>query len=107
MQTDGLSDNVFTPDIVAICSLVARSGGSENVQAQMMANRIIEYAQVCMRERKKMTPFSRKSCFCFCLHTSHLSRTCVVRRRSLAGGTLLPRRGAFDLDLFFETSLMF
>jgi protein phosphatase PTC7 len=59
--TDGLSDNVFTPDIVAICSLVARSGGSEDVQAQMMANRIIEYAQVCMRERKKMTPFSREA----------------------------------------------
>jgi hypothetical protein len=78
LQTDGLSDNVFTPDIVAICSLVARSGGSEDVQAQMMANRIIEYAQVCMRERKKMTPFSRK--FCFCSHASHVSCTCVVRR---------------------------
>ncbi|KAG2037239.1 phosphatase 2C-like domain-containing protein [Suillus americanus] len=59
--TDGLSDNVFTPDIVAICSLVARSGGSEDVQAQMMANRIVEYAQVCMRERKKMSPFSREA----------------------------------------------
>ncbi|KAG1782482.1 phosphatase 2C-like domain-containing protein [Suillus placidus] len=59
--TDGLSDNVFTPDIVAICSFVARSGGSEDVQAQMMANRLVEYARVCMRERKKMTPFSREA----------------------------------------------
>jgi protein phosphatase PTC7 len=78
MQTDGLSDNVFTPDIVTICSFVARSGGSEDAQAQMMANRIVEYARVCMRERKKMSPFSRKSYVCS--HASHLSRTCVVRR---------------------------
>ncbi|KAG1756795.1 phosphatase 2C-like domain-containing protein [Suillus paluster] len=59
--TDGLSDNVFTSDLVAICSFVARSGGSEDAQAQMMANHIVEYAQVRMRDRKKMSPFSREA----------------------------------------------
>ncbi|KAG0707774.1 phosphatase 2C-like domain-containing protein [Suillus ampliporus] len=59
--TDGLSDNVFTPDLVTICSLVARSGGSEDARAQMMANHIVEYAQVCMRDRKKPSPFSREA----------------------------------------------
>ena len=62
MKTDGLSDNVFPADLVAICSLVTRSGGSEDTQVQMMADRIVEYAQVCMRDRRKMSPFSRKSC---------------------------------------------
>ncbi|KAH7930759.1 protein serine/threonine phosphatase 2C [Leucogyrophana mollusca] len=57
--TDGLSDNVFPSDLVAICSLVARSGGSEDQQVQTMADRIVQYAQSCMRDRKKVSPFEK------------------------------------------------
>ncbi|KAJ8589716.1 hypothetical protein M405DRAFT_738115 [Rhizopogon salebrosus TDB-379] len=59
--TDGLSDNVFPADVAAICSLVARSGGSEDMQVQKMADRIVDYAQVCMRGRNTSTPFSREA----------------------------------------------
>ncbi|KAI6109821.1 phosphatase 2C-like domain-containing protein [Pisolithus sp. B1] len=50
--TDGLSDNVFPADIVAICSLVARSA---------MADAIVRYAQTCMRDRKRVSPFEREA----------------------------------------------
>ncbi|KAG6335364.1 hypothetical protein ID866_3727 [Astraeus odoratus] len=53
VYTDGLSDNVFPADIVTICSLVARSGGTENDLVQAMADAIVRYALVCMRDRKR------------------------------------------------------
>ncbi|KIJ69408.1 hypothetical protein HYDPIDRAFT_106015 [Hydnomerulius pinastri MD-312] len=59
--TDGLSDNVFPSDIVAICSLVARAGGSEDEQVQAMADRIVHYARTCMRDRKRVSPFEREA----------------------------------------------
>ncbi|KAF9227935.1 protein serine/threonine phosphatase 2C [Gyrodon lividus] len=59
--TDGLSDNVFPSDLVAICSLVARAGGSEDEQVQAMADRITQYAQACMRDRKRVSPFEREA----------------------------------------------
>ncbi|KAF8136348.1 phosphatase 2C-like domain-containing protein [Boletus edulis] len=57
--TDGLSDNVFPTELVAICSLIARAGGPEGEQVQSMANRIVQYAQACMRDRKRASPFER------------------------------------------------
>ena len=60
-QTDGLSDNVFPAELVTICSLIARAGGPEDEQVQSMADRIVQYAQVCMRDRKRASPFQRRS----------------------------------------------
>ncbi|KAI6108972.1 phosphatase 2C-like domain-containing protein [Pisolithus thermaeus] len=59
--TDGLSDNVFPADIVAICSLVARSVHAEGEQVQAMADAIVRYAQTCMRDRKRVSPFEREA----------------------------------------------
>ncbi|KAH7914666.1 phosphatase 2C-like domain-containing protein [Hygrophoropsis aurantiaca] len=59
--TDGLSDNVFPSDLVAICSLVARSGGPEEQQVQVMADRMVQYAQSCMHDRKKASPFEKEA----------------------------------------------
>ncbi|KAG8217509.1 phosphatase 2C-like domain-containing protein [Butyriboletus roseoflavus] len=57
--TDGLSDNVFPAEVVAICSLIARAGGSEDEQVQCMADRLVQYAQACMRDQKRVSPFER------------------------------------------------
>jgi len=59
--TDGLSDNVFPTELVAICSLIARAGGPEGHQVQSMADRIVEYARACMRDRKRASPFEREA----------------------------------------------
>ena len=60
LQTDGLSDNVFPAELAAICSLIARAGGPEDEQVQSMADRIVHYAQACMRDRKRLSPFERR-----------------------------------------------
>ncbi|KAH9951240.1 protein serine/threonine phosphatase 2C [Amylocystis lapponica] len=82
--TDGLSDNVFPTEIVSICSLVARQhallaasplyrhpGGSEPAAEQVLqdnaedrlvqtiAERIVDYAQLCMSNKKRVSPFER------------------------------------------------
>ncbi|PFH54365.1 hypothetical protein AMATHDRAFT_72858 [Amanita thiersii Skay4041] len=56
--TDGFSDNVFPSEMVAICSLVARTSGSENEQVQAMADRMVDFARQCMRS-KRVSPFER------------------------------------------------
>jgi len=61
LQTDGLSDNVFPAELVAICSLIARAGGPEGEQVKSMADRIVQYAQACMRDQKRVSPFERRS----------------------------------------------
>ena len=75
-KTDGLADNVFPSEMVAICSLVSRqlqlskraitpSGHSEvgssaeDQEAQVMAERIVDYARMCMHNRKRVSPFER------------------------------------------------
>ncbi|ESK96964.1 hypothetical protein Moror_6542 [Moniliophthora roreri MCA 2997] len=59
--TDGLSDNVFTNEMVTICSLVARQGGTEDQQVQAMADRLVEYGRQSMMSREKVTPFEREA----------------------------------------------
>jgi len=56
-QTDGFSDNVFPSEMVNICRLVARSGNSEDKIAQTMADRMVDYSQLCMRSRTRFSPF--------------------------------------------------
>ena len=43
--------------MLTICSLVARAGGSEDKQAQAMADRLVEYARQCMKDRNRVSPF--------------------------------------------------
>ncbi|KAI0699720.1 protein serine/threonine phosphatase 2C [Cytidiella melzeri] len=79
--TDGLSDNVFPSELISICSLVSRqyahspppltpAGDSskqdykfirteEDAQVQTIAERIVNYAQLCMNNKKRVTPFER------------------------------------------------
>ncbi|KZP11994.1 hypothetical protein FIBSPDRAFT_898576 [Athelia psychrophila] len=59
--TDGLSDNVFPSEMISICSLVARSGGSEDEQVQTMADRMVDYAQKCMSNRRRVSPFEKEA----------------------------------------------
>lgn len=78
-QTDGLSDNVFPTELVSICSLVSRQyahapppppptnsssthqtiQSEEEAQAQTIAERIVNYAQLCMKNKKRVSPFER------------------------------------------------
>ncbi|KAI0341673.1 protein serine/threonine phosphatase 2C [Trametopsis cervina] len=77
--TDGLSDNVFPTELVSICSLVSRQyahapppppptnsssthqtiQSEEEAQAQTIAERIVNYAQLCMKNKKRVSPFER------------------------------------------------
>ncbi|KAL4265225.1 Protein phosphatase [Pleurotus pulmonarius] len=59
--TDGLADNVFPSEMSTICSLVARSGGSEDEQVQAMADRIVDYARKCMKNKTRVSPFEREA----------------------------------------------
>lgn len=43
--------------MLTICSLVARAGGSEDKQVQAMADRLVEYARQCMKDRYRVSPF--------------------------------------------------
>jgi len=61
VYTDGLSDNVFPSEISTICSLVARTGGSDSYQIQAMADRIVEYARHCMLSKDKVSPFEKEA----------------------------------------------
>jgi len=56
--TDGFSDNVFPSEMVSICSLVSRAGGTEDEQVQAMADRMVDFARQCMRS-KRVSPFER------------------------------------------------
>jgi len=57
--TDGLSDNVFPSEVLTICSLISRGGESEAQQAQSMADRIVHYAQQCMNNKSRISPFEK------------------------------------------------
>ncbi|KZV93392.1 hypothetical protein EXIGLDRAFT_645479 [Exidia glandulosa HHB12029] len=62
LYTDGVSDNVFEPELVSICALVSRAqsdNAPEEIQAQAMADRIIEYACACMWNKSRVSPFER------------------------------------------------
>jgi len=81
LYTDGLSDNVFSTELASICSLVSRQfamspptlnqpirgGGTvqfqhlEDLQVQAMADRIVEYAQLCMINSQRVSPFEREA----------------------------------------------
>lgn len=55
--TDGLSDNVHATEISQITSLVMRQGLNEERSAQDLADRLVEYARICMFKKDKVSPF--------------------------------------------------
>ncbi|OBZ75856.1 Protein phosphatase PTC7 fig [Grifola frondosa] len=76
--TDGLSDNVFPSELIRICSIISRRFQSynscpppdqqnqqqsllekaiEDLEVQTMADRIVEYARMCMANRRRVSPF--------------------------------------------------
>lgn len=82
--TDGLSDNVFPSEIIQICSLVARQfttsdpeqrnsfpakedvnnesvvrQDTEDQLVQTIAERIVDYARLCMAKKTRVSPFER------------------------------------------------
>ncbi|KAI0818611.1 protein serine/threonine phosphatase 2C [Irpex lacteus] len=58
--TDGLSDNVFPTELVSICSLAHKFiQTEEDAQVQTIAERIVNYAQLCMKNKKRVSPFER------------------------------------------------
>ncbi|KAJ3483998.1 hypothetical protein NLI96_g5929 [Meripilus lineatus] len=88
LYTDGLSDNVFMSELAAICSFVSRQftvsppsmnliaplppisepegeddssspPAVEDVEVQAMADRIVHYAQKCMFNKQRQSPFER------------------------------------------------
>lgn len=57
LQTDGLSDNVFSDEMATICLLASRAGGSEDVRVQAIADRMVDYARLCMESKDRVSPF--------------------------------------------------
>lgn len=57
VYTDGMSDNVFNHEVTSICSLISRSGRSEDAQVKLISDRIIEYARACMFNERRTSPF--------------------------------------------------
>lgn len=70
--TDGLSDNVFMTEISTICSLVSRQfavkprqlddreeEAREDVLAQALADRLVDYGLMCMMNKQRASPFEK------------------------------------------------
>ncbi|KAH0583883.1 hypothetical protein H2248_009477 [Termitomyces sp. 'cryptogamus'] len=57
--TDGLADNVFASEMVQLCALIARRGGTEDEQVQMIADRLVDCARLCMNSTMRVSPFER------------------------------------------------
>ncbi|KAG6897566.1 hypothetical protein C0992_000154 [Termitomyces sp. T32_za158] len=55
--TDGLADNVFASEVVQLCALVSRRGGTEDEQVQTIADRLVDYARLCMHSTVRVSPF--------------------------------------------------
>lgn len=76
-QTDGFSDNVFPSEMVTICSLVARAGGTEDEQVQAMADRLVDYSRQCMKSKLRVSPFESE--LLFSLFFLEVSPCCNIR----------------------------
>ena len=74
-KTDGLSDNVFSAEMVTICALVARHGGSEDQQVQAIADRLVDYSRQCMASKTRLSPFESR--FHICARLCRLLNTSV------------------------------
>lgn len=91
-QTDGLGDNVFPDEIATITSLVGRAGLPEDVQVQAMADRMANYARLCMLNKGRRSPFESTCLLLF------LIVVCSFQcRRSRQARDVLPGRSKFLL----------
>jgi len=61
LYTDGVSDNVWPSELVAIATIVMRQGGTETEQAQNISDAIVEYARHSMNRVDRVTPFEEGS----------------------------------------------
>ncbi|KAF8575553.1 protein serine/threonine phosphatase 2C [Ramaria rubella] len=61
VYTDGLADNVYPSEISSIVSLVMRQASNEEQQAQDLADRLVEYARICMFKKTKVSPFEKSA----------------------------------------------
>jgi len=62
-QTDGLCDNVFASEMLALCTLAGRSGGTDDQQVQAMTDNFVHYARACMVNNYRSGPWARKLFF--------------------------------------------
>jgi len=60
-QTDGLCDNVFGSEMLALCTLVGRAGGTDDQQVQAITDNFVHYARACMVNNHRSGPWARKS----------------------------------------------
>ncbi|KAG9013862.1 hypothetical protein FRB94_004243 [Tulasnella sp. JGI-2019a] len=61
LYTDGISDNVYPQEILAIAKLAFREEGTERQQAQIMADSTVNHAQQCMYNIDRVSPFEREA----------------------------------------------
>lgn len=57
LQTDGLSDNVFPREVLALSSLVMRANETPDQLAQTLADRLCLFATQSMWDRRRVSPF--------------------------------------------------
>lgn len=60
-QTDGLCDNVFESEMLALCTLAGRAGGTDEQQVQAVTDNFVHYARACMTNNHRSGPWARKS----------------------------------------------
>lgn len=60
-QTDGLCDNVFGSEMLALCTLAGRTGGTDEQQVQAVTDNFVHYARACMINNHRSGPWARKS----------------------------------------------
>lgn len=60
-QTDGLCDNVFASEMLALITLAGRAGGPDEQQVQAVTDNYVHYARACMINDHRSGPWARKS----------------------------------------------
>lgn len=59
-QTDGLCDNVFVSEMLALCTLAGRAGGTDEQQVQAVTDNFVHYARACMINDNRSGPWARE-----------------------------------------------
>ena len=59
-QTDGLCDNVFGSEMLALCTLAGRAGGTDEQQVQAITDNFVHYARACMVNDHRSGPWARE-----------------------------------------------
>jgi len=59
--TDGLCDNVFGSEMLALCTLAGRAGGTDEQQVQAVTDHFVHYARACMINDHRSGPWALRS----------------------------------------------